>query len=212
LPSNRLGYVSVDAYHTRFTSQIMADRDADAQEIRFVQAQNATYASSLQVEANLEVLKGLEVRLAWKGYDVQQLTGGTLQPVALLPTHRVLANAGWKRKQLALDLTAQWYGRQRLPGLQQATVADYTVLLGQATWQQKTWAIYVGGENLLNFTQRDLIRGAADWTAPDFDASMVWGPAVGRMLYAGLRWELAPKKKAKPEIDTHDDHIDHEGH
>jgi hypothetical protein len=190
----------------------MADRDANAEEIRFVQAQNATYASSLQVEANLEVLKGLEMRLAWKGYDVQQLTGGTLQPVALLPSQRVLANAGWKRKQLALDLTAQWYGRQRLPGLQQATVADYTVLLVQATWQQKTWAIYVGGENLLNFTQRDLIRGAEDWTAPDFDASLVWGPAVGRMLYAGLRWELAPKKKAKPVTDTHDDHSDHEGH
>ncbi|MBX3101225.1 MAG: carboxypeptidase-like regulatory domain-containing protein [Bacteroidetes bacterium] len=215
LPGNRKGYLTLDAYHTRFTSQMVADRDADAAEIRLVQLNDGSYANSLQVEANAEILKGLDLRLSWKGYDVQQTTAGRLQPVALMPTHRVLANVGWKVGHLSLDFTAQWYGTQRLPTLEGNGITrtpDYTFLLTQATWQAKQWAVYAGGENLLNFRQQTLIQGANDWTGSRFDASLVWGPPIGRMFYVGMRWSLPTKENRKGAGALPNGHHEHDGH
>ena len=50
--------------------------------------------------------------------------------------------------------------------------------------------LYLGGENLTNFFQRDVIVAGADPFGPFFDASLVWGPVAGHMIYAGLRWKL----------------------
>jgi hypothetical protein len=50
--------------------------------------------------------------------------------------------------------------------------------------------IYVGGENLLNFIQPNAIVAAGRPFSQYFDASMVWGPISGRMLYAGLRFKI----------------------
>jgi hypothetical protein len=63
-------------------------------------------------------------------------------------------------------------------------------------------SIYAGIENALNYRQDRPIL-AADYDLQPvsqsdfdqyFDASLVYGPIFGRMLYAGLRWGiLAPK-------------------
>ncbi|MBQ3819964.1 MAG: hypothetical protein II809_00700, partial [Bacteroidales bacterium] len=54
----------------------------------------------------------------------------------------------------------------------------------------KGFDFYVGGENLTGFTQPDPIIGAADPWAPGFDASCIWGPLMGRRIYAGIRVTL----------------------
>ena len=52
------------------------------------------------------------------------------------------------------------------------------------------WEMYVGGENLNNFTQKDPILSAKDPFSKNFDASMVWGPVIGRMVYVGMRYKI----------------------
>ena len=66
---------------------------------------------------------------------------------------------------------------------------QFYTLNGQVSRAFKRWEIYVGGENLLNFRQPDAIRGAANPFGSEFDASMVWGPITGRVIYAGMRFK-----------------------
>jgi hypothetical protein len=63
---------------------------------------------------------------------------------------------------------------------------DY-VFNGQVTRAFKRIEIYAGAENIFNFVQRDQIIAHHDPFGPYFDASLIWGPVMGRVLYAGLR-------------------------
>ena len=66
----------------------------------------------------------------------------------------------------------------------------FSMIYGQATRQFKHWEMYLGVENLFNFTQPNPIIGAADPFSYGFDATMVWGPIAGRMFYTGLRYKI----------------------
>ena len=50
--------------------------------------------------------------------------------------------------------------------------------------------IYVGAENVTDFFQQQVIVAADQPFSSYFDASMVWGPVSGRMLYAGWRMKI----------------------
>ena len=67
----------------------------------------------------------------------------------------------------------------------------YPLFYAQVTKRFKGVDIYVGGENLAGYRQKDIIIGTP-W-APDFDASQVWGPIMGAKIYAGMRFTLWKK-------------------
>ena len=50
--------------------------------------------------------------------------------------------------------------------------------------------IYIGGENLTNFYQKNVIIAPDQPFGPNFDASMIWGPVSGRMFYTGIRFKI----------------------
>jgi hypothetical protein len=50
--------------------------------------------------------------------------------------------------------------------------------------------VYIGGENLLDFRQKDPIVDPQNPFGSNFDASMTWGPVAGRMIYAGFRMKI----------------------
>ena len=54
----------------------------------------------------------------------------------------------------------------------------------------KRWEIYIGGENLTDFRQKNPVLGASDPYGAGFDASRVWGPIVGAMGYVGFRFKI----------------------
>jgi hypothetical protein len=72
----------------------------------------------------------------------------------------------------------------------------YPMLYLQVTRRFKGVDVYVGGENLTNFTQKDVILGdklpggRINTFLPNFDASCVWGPLMGARFYAGVRITL----------------------
>ena len=62
--------------------------------------------------------------------------------------------------------------------------------------------IYIGGENLTGFRQKDILLGARDSSTgmisphqSSFDASAVWGPVMGTIIYAGARFTLFKNNK-----------------
>ena len=63
----------------------------------------------------------------------------------------------------------------------------YPLLYAQVTRRFKGFDIYLGGENLTGYRQKDPIIGADSPFSPGFDASLVWGPLMGTRIYAGIR-------------------------
>jgi hypothetical protein len=67
---------------------------------------------------------------------------------------------------------------------------SYFNVNAQITRTFPKWDIYLGGENLNNFRQKNPIYAANDPFGKQFDAGMAWGPVVGRMIYAGVRYKI----------------------
>lgn len=50
--------------------------------------------------------------------------------------------------------------------------------------------VYLGGENLTGFKQKNPIIGAENPFGPSFDAGRVWGPVTGATVYTGFRYKI----------------------
>ena len=69
----------------------------------------------------------------------------------------------------------------------------YPMLYAQVTRRFKGWDVYVGAENLTNYTQKNPIIGADNPRQPTFDASCIWGPLMGIKAHIGFRFTLWKK-------------------
>jgi hypothetical protein len=50
--------------------------------------------------------------------------------------------------------------------------------------------VYLGGENIGNYTQDKAVLGADNPFGATFDTSIVYAPVFGQMYYAGLRFKM----------------------
>ena len=66
----------------------------------------------------------------------------------------------------------------------------FVQLNAQVTRKCRHWAVYIGGEKLANFRQPNPIIGASNPWGPDFDATMIYGPLHGAMVYVGFRYNF----------------------
>jgi hypothetical protein len=190
----------VDVYRTDFENQTVVDWDASARQIRISNLDGQSFANSAQVQVDYELVSKLDVRLAWRYYDVRtQYQTGLLQR-ALVAQHRAFANVAfeglWKLKW---DATVSVFGPKRLPstvdnpvGLQRAGQSPIFATLNAQVSRKLVgeWDVYLGGENLLDFRQQDLIVDPTQPFGAYFDSGMVWGPIIGRMIYIGFRYRV----------------------
>ena len=186
----RKGSLSLDAYHTRFSQQLVADRDTLSGAVVFKNLQDNSLATVIQAEFSYAVLKGLDLRLAYKFQDVRALFDGTLQTQVLLPRQRLFANMAYqtRNKRWNYDLTYSRYSAVRLP--QGGTGQAWGLLNAQVTRSWKSLELYLGGENLLNFRQDHPIMDPQNPFGTQFDATQVWGPIMGWNAYFGLRFTM----------------------
>jgi outer membrane receptor for ferrienterochelin and colicins len=196
----REGSISADFYRTDFENQIVADLDKNPKEIWFYNLQGKSYSNSMQVEVSYELLKNLDIKAAYRWLDVQTTFHGNLLQKPLTSQNRFFVNAAYETEnKWKFDLTLQWYDQKRLPKTdsspeelrQRAYSPNFFVLNGQVskTFKNK-FEVYLGGENLLNFTQANPIVSADNPYNPYFDSSFVWGNIFGRMVYAGVRMKF----------------------
>lgn len=186
----RKGSISLDAYHTRFSQQLVADRDSIFEMVVFKNIANNSVATVIQTEFAYEVVRGLDLRLAYKFQDVRALYNGALQNQVLVPRQRYFVNLAYqtRNKRWAYDLTYSRYSAVRLPHHGYST--PWALLNAQVTRNWKKLEFYLGGENLLNFTQHAPIIDVANPFGPNFDATQVWAPIMGWNCYLGLRFTL----------------------
>jgi outer membrane receptor for ferrienterochelin and colicins len=196
----RDGSFSVDYYYTDFTNQVVVDVE-DPHSVRFYNLAGKSFANSFQAQFDYELVHNLNVRLAYRFYDVQSTYSGQLKQRPLLAPHRAFANVGYETKNgWKFDYTIQWVGTKRVPSVHEhhggAVVAEsqsptFIQMNAQVSkaWNQN-FEVYVGGENLTHYMQHNMVIGANDPFGQAFDASMVWGPVMGRNIYAGLRYKI----------------------
>ena len=184
----RKGSLSLDAYHTRFSQQLVADRDTITSLVVFKNLKDNSVATVLQAEFAYEVLRGLDLRLAYKFQDVRALYAGKLQNQVLLPRQRFFTNLAYqtRNRRWEYDLTYSRYSAVRLP--HHGMGSPWALLNTQITRSWKKTELYVGGENLLNFTQHHPIMGVENPFGSDFDATEIWAPIMGWNVYFGLRY------------------------
>jgi len=200
----RKGNVTMDYYRTDFKNQIVVDWE-NPNEVSFYNLDGKSEANSFQLELNYEVLKNLDLRTAYKYYDVKTDYQTGLLQKPLQAKHRFFANIAYETSpkesgsQWRFDFTLHTLGEQRLPNSssnpEQYQLGEfsesYSLMNSQITKVfNEHFEIYLGGENLTNFTQNNPVLGADDPFGVNFDTSIVYAPIMGRMFYGGFRFKL----------------------
>ena len=221
--------LSGEYYYTKFLDGVIADMDRNLQGITLYNmhdVDDAQYFShNWQVEATMEILRGWTMTAAFRYTDVKQTTFNTvaneyqLRDKPLQNKFKGIITTSYQTplKTWQFDLTAQFNGEGRMPdgfaipeGSKQYFTDEngqvhhkwYPQLLGQITKFFRTWSIYLGAENMTNFTQDNPIVGErleakgekhggfVNPHSANYDASMIWAPIHGWKLYLGFRWSL----------------------
>ena len=203
---SRKANLVLDAFRTDFTHQWMVDMEAGST-LRMYSMPGESFATSIQAEFNYSPFKRFEVKAAYRYQDVQadylRMDGGFIRlSKPYLNKDRVLVNLAYSTPYeiWKYDVTWQWNGSRRIPdhklshlhtsSINEVTAPPFSTVYAQVTRQFKKWELYVGAENLFNFTQKNPIFVAKDPFALGFDASMVWGPITGTMVYSGMRYKI----------------------
>lgn len=188
---------SADYYYTQFKDQVVVDMENPTL-LQFYQLRGKSYSHSAQVELSFEPLPKLEMRLAYRWVDVKTTYNSGLLEKPLVARDRAFANIAYEWKRWKIDATANRVGQKRIPyssspeATQERSQAYviFNAQLTHAIGKKKTFDLYIGGENLSNYFQKNSVLSAADPFGPNFDASLVWGPVYGRMFYAGFRYKI----------------------
>ncbi|OUR94378.1 TonB-dependent receptor [Flavobacteriales bacterium 34_180_T64] len=202
---NRKADFTLDYYRTDFQNQVVVDYE-NPQEVNFYNLNGDSYANSFQAELNYNVLANVDLRLAYKYYDVktQYNSGKLIKP--LTPKHRVFANASYEthlkegeQSHWKFDATFNWLGEQRFSSTEtnpiQYQLPKQTPTLATLNTQitkvfSRKFEVYLGGENITNVKQNNPIVGTDDPFGSHFDTTFVYGPIFGSSYYAGLRFKI----------------------
>ena len=202
---NRSGDVGLDFYKTDFQNQVIVDLYQSPQQVLFYNLNGKSFANSLQVEFNYELLRYFHLRTAYKYYDIQTdfLSGGQERP--LQAKHRFFGNLAYetritdKGKQWKFDYTLNWLGKQRLPNTVSNPTIDrlpeYSPSFSMMNMQvtrvfSSIFEVYFGGENIGNYKQGKAVLGSDNPFGTTFDTSIIYAPIFGQMYYAGLRFKV----------------------
>ena len=185
--------LNAEYYHTHFSQQAVIDYDSNPSLIRITNLDGKSYSNTIQVDATYPIVKGLELTAAWRWNDVKCTYGGKLMEKPLTSKYKGLVTASYKTPLglWQVDATLQLNGGGRMPtpvnGLWDERFQAYEQVSAQITRWFRHFSVYIGGENLTAFRQKQTIINAADPWSSRFDPTMVWGPVHGAMFYAGVR-------------------------
>ncbi len=198
---SRLLSLAVDLNRIDFTNQIIVDMDRSARQVVFYNLSGDSYAQSAQAQMDMDVTDWMDIRLAYRYNDVKATYDGQLLQRPLYSPERAFANIvirpaeGW-----SIDYTINRMSTVRIPSLADndalhqwpENTQPYFLSNAQISksWKNGLFEVYLGGENIFNFTLKEAIIGAHDPFGQFFDASMAWAPVMGANFYVGLRYSL----------------------
>lgn len=191
--------LSAEYYYTDFKRQVVTDMDSDPHAVMFYNLHGKSFSHTWQIEASYEFFRGFTATGAYRRSIARCVYGDRELTRPLTSDYKGLLTASYQTP-LGLwqfDATLQLNGGGRMPTPYIKENGEpswshrfkaYQLLSAQVTRYFRNWSIYIGGENLTNFKQKNPIIGANDPWDTDFDATMVWGPVEGAVIYAGFRF------------------------
>jgi len=197
---NRAATFGLDFFRNDFTDQVVADVE-DAGAIKFYNLKGKSYSNSFQAELAFIPVTGLDMKLAYRLFDVKTTYSNALLQKPMTAANRAFANLAYETKGWKFDYTVSYSGKKRLPsaaanplGYQWPAYSPSFVTMhaqvSKTIGKKRPFDIYMGGENLTNYYQENPIVAADQPFSRYFDASMIWGPLTGRMWYTGVRFRI----------------------
>jgi hypothetical protein len=204
---------SVDLYRTDFVNQVLVDVEQPPTisgtdttlSVSFYNSPGKSFSNSLLVYFQYNILKGLDVKLAFKWNDVRAaFADGKLKTQPLVARHRGLVTLDYVTPTKVWQFTTyvQIIGEQRLPD-NSAVPHRYTHDFPLTTptfglWNAQVtrrfgpkWELYAGCENITGYQQHHAIIAADEPESPFFNGSQVWAPMMRQIGYLGLRFAPA---------------------
>lgn len=192
--------LSLDFFRNDFSNQVVVDLE-NTRVVKFYNLSGKSYSNSLQAELTVEPVKHFDVRLAYRYFDVKTTYGGNLKERPLIAANRAFANLAYSVSRWKMDYTISYNGRKRVPGTmlnplsyQQVNYSPQFVVMNaqvsKTIGKKRPMDFYIGSENLTNYFQKKLIIAGDQPFGPYFDASLVFAPVSGRMLYVGWRMKI----------------------
>jgi len=171
--------------------------------VAFYNLEGDSYSNSVQAKLEYELVKNLDVRLAYRLFDVKVAFSEELLQKPFVSKHRAFINMAYKTdSDWHFDATINWRGSMRIPGTssnpeefrRENTSPSYFLANAQISkrWGDK-WDLYIGGENIFDYKQENAIIASNDAFGPYFDASLIWAPLFGANIYIGFRYNLTAK-------------------
>ena len=196
--------LTLDFYGTNFENQVVVDYE-NPYEVSFYNLEGASYANSFQAEFSWSLMDYLDLKTAYKFYDVKtQYASGKLEK-PLTSQHRYFANLSYEAHSengegiWKFDTTFNWLGKQRFSSTEISPQAYqlpmYSPSISTLNLQvtkvfSEAFEIYLGAENITNVTQKSPILSSENPFGPNFDTTFVYGPIFGSTFYTGLRYKL----------------------
>ena len=193
---------SAEFYYTRFSHQLLVDLETDPHAVIIKDSENRpNYSRTFQVELSYPVIPDLTVSAAYRYTDVKVDYGKGLVTKPLTSKNKGLFSVNWvpMMGKWQVDVTLAINGGGRMPAPYKLddgslswspTYKTFPQLNAQVTKNFRNWAVYVGGENLTGYRQKTPIIDAANPWGDNFDATMVYAPVHGPMVYLGFRYNF----------------------
>ena len=196
--------ISLEYFKTDFLNQMLIDMETDTSNIYIYSLNGKSYSHNAQIEVSYPLHKHLEIRAAMRYNDVRQtLLNQKLEVKPLVSNYKGLLTLSFvsNMKRWQADITSQFIGKSRLPDRSAFPLPyqldkyspEHIIIHSQITRNFKHWSIYAGVENLTNFTQPKPILSADKPYSPYFDSGIIWGPVMGRKIYAGIKIKFNKK-------------------
>lgn len=198
---NRKSTLVADFFRTDFQNQVLLDLDVSPQKIVFYNLKGNSFANSFQTQWDFTPFKNLDVRLAYKYYQVEADYVSGRREIPFISKNRGFANFSYstdkneKQGFWSFDTTLNLIGEQRLPDTQSNPSAfqlpeyspSYFTMNAQIArnFNDKI-RLYVGAENLTSYTQDNPILDAKNPFGNYFDGGMVYAPLMPINAYIGL--------------------------
>ena len=202
---NKMLKINTDYYYTHFLSQMLIDYDSNPQELHITNLNGKSFSHTFQIDASYPLLKGLELTAAYRYNLVKATYGGKLMWKPLQSRYKGLLTLSYKTPLgvWQFDATAALNGGGRMPEAYTLASGErswagsykaYGQLSGQVTRYFRNFSLYIGGENLTNYKQKNPIIGYQNPWANSFEPTMVYGPVEGAMAYVGIRLNLGKRQ------------------
>ena len=206
-------YLSFDYFRTQFQQQMVVDYELGANQIWFYALNgDRSFTDNFQLDFSVDPFERFNITTTFRYTNAMiELNGKGLVEKPMTSRFKGVLNLQYATNlnRWIFDFTASLNGSCRVYDFMADLVDEnnqliykngrtpvYPMLYAQVTRRFKGWDVYLGAENLTNFTQKNPILGTksaegyVNPRVPSFDASCIWGPLMGVKAHIGFRFTL----------------------